>query len=79
VVFGYATYLLVRGFYTRSLVDIAIGVVVGALWGTALLGGLLPEPGISWQAHLFGAVGGVVAARMLTQADPGGRRAAQPA
>ncbi|MDQ3609727.1 MAG: rhomboid family intramembrane serine protease [Actinomycetota bacterium] len=30
-----------------------------------LLGGLIPEDGISWQAHLFGAVGGVLAARML--------------
>ena len=64
VVFGYATYLLARGFYTRSPVDLAIGVVVGVVWGTALIGGLLPEPGISWQAHLFGALGGVVAARM---------------
>ncbi|MDQ3608985.1 MAG: rhomboid family intramembrane serine protease [Actinomycetota bacterium] len=31
-----------------------------------LLGGLIPEDGISWQAHLFGAVGGVLAARVLT-------------
>jgi membrane associated rhomboid family serine protease len=30
-----------------------------------LLSGLLPEDGISWQGHLFGAVGGVVAASAL--------------
>ena len=80
VVFGYATYLLARGFYSRSILDLGIGVVVGVIWGTALVGGLLPEPGISWQAHLFGALGGVVAARMLTRSRAGGaRRAAQPA
>jgi membrane associated rhomboid family serine protease len=32
-----------------------------------LLGGLLPEEGISWQGHLFGAVGGIVAARLLAR------------
>lgn len=67
VVFGYATYLFSRGFFDRDLVGLAIGLVVGAIWGTALLGGLLPQEGISWQGHLFGAVGGVLAARMLAR------------
>lgn len=50
------------------------GPAVGAMWGTALLGGLLPEAGISWQGHLFGAVGGIVAARVLAplRAEPTG-------
>jgi membrane associated rhomboid family serine protease len=65
VVFGYATYLLSRGIFDRDLPELAIGVLVGAIWGTALLSGLLPREGISWQGHLFGAIGGVVAARML--------------
>ena len=65
VVFGYATYLLVRGFFNRSALELLMGLIVGAIWGTALLGGLLPQPGISWQGHLFGAIGGIVAARLL--------------
>jgi membrane associated rhomboid family serine protease len=65
VVFGYAAYLLSRGIFDRDLPELAIGVVVGAIWGTALLSGLLPHEGISWQGHLFGAIGGVVAARLL--------------
>lgn len=65
VVFGYASYLLSRGIFDRDLPELAIGVVVGAIWGTALLSGLLPHEGISWQGHLFGGIGGVVAARIL--------------
>ena len=26
---------------------------------------LIPTPGVSWQDHLFGAIGGVLAARLL--------------
>lgn len=65
IVFGYASYLVARGLYSRSVAQIALGVAVLAVWGTTLLQGLVPEDGISWQGHLFGAVGGVVAARLL--------------
>jgi len=70
VVFGYATYLIARGFYNRSALEIALGLVVVAIFGTALLGGLAPQEGISWQGHLFGAIGGVVAARLLMRGRP---------
>ena len=65
IVFGYAAYLVARGVYSRSAMQIALGVVVLAVWGTTLLRGLVPEDGISWQGHLFGAIGGVLAARLL--------------
>jgi membrane associated rhomboid family serine protease len=65
IVFGYAAYLVARGVYSRSPVQIGVGLVVLAVWGTTLLRGLVPEDGISWQGHLFGAIGGVVAARVL--------------
>jgi membrane associated rhomboid family serine protease len=67
VVFGYATYLLSRGLFDRDLLEIALGILVGAVWGGVLLAGLEPQEGISWQGHLFGAVGGVVAARLLAR------------
>ncbi|HEX8103454.1 MAG TPA: rhomboid family intramembrane serine protease [Solirubrobacteraceae bacterium] len=70
VVFGYAGYLIARGFFDRRALHLVVGVIVGLIWGGALLGGLLPEPGISWQAHLFGAVGGVLAARVLRRRTP---------
>ena len=67
LVFGYATYLLSRGVFNRDVVELAVGLVVAVVWGGALLGGLLPQEGISWQGHLFGAIGGVVAARLLAR------------
>ena len=72
VVFGYAGYLLSRGFFSRRLRDFALAAVIALLWGGALLGGLLPAAGVSWQGHLFGGIGGVVAGRVL--AGSGGRR-----
>jgi len=70
VVFGFATYLISRGFLDRRVVELAVGVVVAVLFGGALLWSLLPRSGISWQAHLFGAIGGVLVARMLAPQRP---------
>lgn len=78
LVFGYATFLLFRGLFNRSVLEIVVGVVVGAVWGTALLGGLLPQEGISWQAHFFGAVGGLIAARALARGRDAPARLAGP-
>jgi membrane associated rhomboid family serine protease len=74
VVFGYATYLIARGLFNRRAGELAIGVVVVVLWGGALLGGLEPQRGISWQGHLFGALGGLLAAWALAR-PAGGPRA----
>jgi membrane associated rhomboid family serine protease len=65
LVFGYAAYLIARGLFSRSMVHLVVGVLVIGVYGTTLLFGLAPRDGISWQGHLFGAVGGVVAARLL--------------
>ncbi len=69
VIFGYLTYLLVRGFYTRRIAQILLAVVIFAIYGTVLLGVLPGTPGVSWQAHLGGAVGGVLSAWWLHGRD----------
>jgi membrane associated rhomboid family serine protease len=74
IVFGYAAYLVSRGFYSRRLGQVAIGAVVAVVFGGALLWSLIPRSGISWQDHLFGAIGGVIAARYLTVLRPRAKR-----
>ncbi len=71
VVFGYATYLLTRGLFDRSWLEILVGVVVGVVWGSALASSLVPHYGVSWQAHASGAVAGVIAAAILAAPRPG--------
>jgi membrane associated rhomboid family serine protease len=67
VVFGYAAYLITRGFFDRSVLEVVIGAVVGVVWGGALLSSLVPHYGISWQGHACGAIGGVLAAWLLAR------------
>ena len=64
LVFGYLLYLITRGVFARSIGYLAIGVAVAAVYGSVLWG-VLPQPGISWQGHLFGALGGIAAASLL--------------
>lgn len=69
LVFGYASYLLARGFFDHSRLELLIGAVVAVIWGGALLSSLVPHYGVSWQGHVSGAIGGVVAAWWLAQRD----------
>jgi membrane associated rhomboid family serine protease len=78
LVFGYATYLLSRGFFDRSALELLTGLIVGVIWGGVLLASLVPHQQISWQGHLCGAIAGVVAAWLLSSRRQD-RRAAAPA
>jgi membrane associated rhomboid family serine protease len=77
LVFGYAGYLIFRGLFSRSVLHIAVGLVVVVLYGTTLLLSLAPRDGISWQGHLFGAIGGVLAAWWLDRRDRQGPNASE--
>ena len=69
LVFGWLTYLMVRAVFTRHTVQILIAVGVLVLYGSVLWGVLPTQPGVSWQAHLGGAVGGALAAWLLHGRD----------
>jgi membrane associated rhomboid family serine protease len=74
LVFGYATYLFARGIFNRNVLEIAVGLIVGAVWGWALIVSIVPHAGVSWQDHAFGAIGGVIAAYLLASPHARARR-----
>jgi membrane associated rhomboid family serine protease len=65
LIFGWLTYLLARGLWSRRPAQVVIALLVLLVYG-GLIWGLFPgNAGVSWQAHLGGAVGGVLAAWLL--------------
>jgi len=66
LIFGWLTFLIVFGFFTRKVWEIVTGVVVLFIYGSILLGVLPGTFGVSWQGHLCGAIAGLVAAYLLS-------------
>ncbi|MGC4932471.1 rhomboid family intramembrane serine protease [Gordonia sp. DT30] len=69
VIFGWLAYLLVRGLFNHNVWQILGGVVLFVVYGSVLWGVLPTDPMVSWQGHLFGAIGGVLAAWFLADRD----------
>jgi membrane associated rhomboid family serine protease len=65
LIFGWLTFLIVFGFFTRKVWQIVVGVVVLFIYGGVLLGALPGTFGVSWQGHLCGGIAGVIAAYLL--------------
>ncbi len=66
VIFGYFGYLLFRGYFERSFVAIAISIVIAVTYGGLIFGVLPTRSYISWEGHLFGFIGGIIAAKLLS-------------
>ena len=83
LVFGLIAYHIAAGFFERRPVSILISLIVGMLYGTTLLWGVLPRPdsSVSWQGHLFGALAGIATAylsgRILSQPVDVARRVSE--
>lgn len=65
LIFGWLTYLLARGLWSRKPGQILVAVLVLLFYGGLIVGVLPGSPGISWSAHLGGALGGALAAWLL--------------
>lgn len=71
LIFGYFGFLLLAAYFERSCRAIAIALVVLMLY-SGIIWGVLPQGGgISWQTHLFGFIGGGLAAYLLSQREDG--------
>lgn len=65
LIFGYLGFLLLRGYFQRNLASISLSLLVIFLYGSLIWGILPANPSVSWQGHLFGFLGGVLAAKMI--------------
>jgi hypothetical protein len=64
VVFGLFGYLLFRMMFDRRLSSAVITLIVAIVYGLAMLRSLIPAQSISWSAHFFGFLAGILAARL---------------
>lgn len=69
LIFGYLGFLLSRGYFQKNLPSIVLSCVVFILYGSLIWGVLPSNPHISWQGHLFGFIGGIVAAKMISKGN----------
>jgi len=68
IVFGLFGYQLARGVVMRRLGDLLIAILLIAVYGSIVWGIFPTHPHISWQAHLFGFIGGAFAALVARRA-----------
>jgi len=71
VVFGYFSYVVVRGLVERHVLDVIVAVVVAVSYWSILRGVVPDDPHVSWQEHLFGLLGGIAAAVVFRQRSSG--------
>jgi membrane associated rhomboid family serine protease len=70
VIFGYLGLLLARGLVERSWWNLGVSAFIGLLYWYQLYNILPTDQPISWQGHLLGLLGGVVAAVMFRRRRP---------
>jgi len=65
VVMGLMGFLVFRGLFDRRVLSVIGSLVMAVLWGGSIFAGVFPgNAHISWQVHLFGLAGGILAARL---------------
>lgn len=64
VIFGYMGYLLLRGYFNRSVLTFVVAIILTLVYGGALLG-ILPLMTGAWEGHLFGFLGGAFSAYLF--------------
>lgn len=62
VIFGLTSFFIATGIFRRSLKSILVAIGVFFLYGGIIWGVLPGQDGVSWEAHLFGFIAGILVA-----------------
>ena len=68
IIYGIATFLMASGIFRKDRLSVTIAIFVGLIYGS-MIWGFIPQPGISWQSHLYGAISGLLIAYLLRNND----------
>lgn len=58
VIYGMAAFLVFSGIFRGRVLPLLLALIVAGLYGGLVWGVLPTNPGVSWEAHLFGAISG---------------------
>lgn len=67
LIYGYLGFLLLRGYFQRNFPSIALSIFVAVAYGGLIWGVFPSDMRVSWQGHLFGFIGGAIAAKIIAQ------------
>lgn len=65
LVYGWLSFLIVRGFVNRSIVQSILGIILATTYSGLIWGVIPTQAAVSWEMHFFGALGGILAAVWL--------------
>lgn len=70
LIYGFASFLFFSGLFRKDKRSIALSLLIVFLYGGMVWGILPTDPQISFEAHLFGAIVGIVCAFIFRKSDP---------
>ncbi len=68
IIYGIAAFLIASGLFRKDRTSVTIAILVGLTYGS-MVWGFIPQQGISWQSHLYGAITGVISAFIFRNRD----------
>ncbi|MDJ0568349.1 MAG: rhomboid family intramembrane serine protease [Pleurocapsa sp. MO_192.B19] len=67
LIYGFLGFLLLRGYFQKNAPSIILSIFVTIAYGGLIWGVFPANTGVSWQGHLFGFIGGALAAKLIAQ------------
>jgi membrane associated rhomboid family serine protease len=68
IIYGIAAFLVASGLFRRDRTSTSIAILVALVYGS-MVWGFIPQPGVSWQSHLYGSISGVIIAFVFRKRD----------